>query len=113
MMGDSYTIRCSLIFGLSFGGPDPERDALVEFSATKGASATRDDPGYPPEADLRSIKVRGHHGWEDIPAWMFVAFQDDEEFLSALLAEAAERDEDASERAAEARREEQMLERGR
>jgi hypothetical protein len=100
----AYTMHTSFIVHVNHELGDDGRDvaAKINYSVDKGYPATLEEPGCGPEVSINSISVDGINA----PGWLFNMAAEDEALLSELLAHAADTDEDARDRAYEARREE-------
>lgn len=58
------TIEATLHVGHS------ELDVEIEYTYAKGAKASWDDPGWPPEAELQGVIVTEWNGRHMAPEWM-------------------------------------------
>jgi len=106
-----YTAKSALHLALWEGGGEVEVEAVIEFTVTKFAPATMEQPEEPPMAEVSSFRIRKPKTgeWLTSPAWISDAFEGDESFMNWLVSEAADQDENARDRAAEDRADERRL----
>lgn len=104
-----YTYNTTLYFRVA----DEEHDipCRIEYRVTPGAEAMREEPGYGPTVGVTQMNVKAGHGsFPELPFWMWEALID-ESLEAELLENAAATDEYHRDQAADAKREEGMLER--
>lgn len=103
----TYTAKSALHLALWEGGGEVEVEAVIEFTVTKFAPATLEQPEEPAMAEVSSFRIRKPKTgeWLTSPAWISDAFECDESFMNWLVSEAADQDEAGRESAAELRAE--------
>jgi hypothetical protein len=111
------TYRTTL-YMTTIGSDEHKLELEFRYSVTPGSDDYWDgqqwQPGWAAEADIRSARIKvAPTEWVAMPEWMFGLFYADSNFQEELLVHAADQDEYARDQAADAKREEQMQERGR
>jgi hypothetical protein len=105
----SYTMHTTFVVNLTFdlGGDGHDLSVRINYSVSKGYADTLEEPGCGPSVSINSISAGG----ADAPAWLWAMAEADESLTGELLAHAADCDERARDDAADARRDDLMMER--
>lgn len=116
-MGPLYTFRTDFDFSLVPWGPEHQVELSIRYSVQPGCEPTREQPGEGPSVEFSSARIIVGHGTVnrreyDVPDWLWPFIEADEELAGDMLQAARDADEYARDQAADARREEQKLERG-
>lgn len=116
-MRGRYIYRTDFMFSLSAGVNAAEHNLVLvlQYTVSPGCEATRDQPGegsvvIVADAHIESGQGTIYRRTEVVPNWLWPFIEGDEELQAEMLAHAAELDEYARDQAADAKREEQMLE---
>jgi len=104
-----YTFKTTLTLDV-FNGSITELDLVVIYTATKGTPASYGDPGSPDEIEIIGLRLANEASALHLPAWLDDLICDDESLKLSLHTDWQEQRQEAAEYAAEARREERMLE---
>lgn len=105
----AYTMHTSFVVHVNneLGDDGHEVQARINYSVSKGYPDTFEEPGWGPSVSINALTADG----TDAPGWLIGMAEEDDGLIAELLAHAADTDEHARDQAADARREEQMLER--
>jgi hypothetical protein len=105
----SYTMHTSFRVHVSdeLGDDGHEIPARIIYSVMQGYPDTLEEPGCGPTVSINSIDIGGISA----PGWLFSMVENDEGLANELLTHAAETDGHARDQAADARRDERMMER--
>ena len=110
-----YTYKTEVVFTLS-DSVDAEQHhfpIVIRYTVYPGCAPTLEQPGEGPNASIQSASIGGAFhplGAHDAPAWLWSYLEGDESLQAELLAYAADMNEHARDQAADAKREEQRLE---
>lgn len=118
-MSGPYKYQTGILFTLSDAVGAAEHDVrlTLKYTVYPGCAPTLEQPGEGPSVSIQSATVYSHIATfrreYDAPEWLWPYLESDEALVAELLAHAANADEYARDQAADARREERTLERGR
>lgn len=117
-MSGLYTFRTDFEFTLVPFGPEYQVELAIRYSVNPARELAREQPGEGASVEFSSAKIIVGHGSAnrreyDAPDWLWPFIEADEELAGDMLEAAAADDEYARDQAADARREEQRLERDR
>jgi hypothetical protein len=114
-----YTMHTGVIFTLTDDIDREEHEAKLrlKFRVYPARAATMTEPGEAASVSIQEADIEHGTGlgrqFIPAPPWLWPALESDQRLHAELLAHAADTDEYARDRAADARREEMMMERGR
>ncbi len=121
-MSALHTYRTGIVLSLSDSVDAAQHDVelIVRYTVRPGCEVTREQPGEGPSIEFSSATISQGYGLVgfgrknyDAPDWLWTFIEKDEELQAELLSHAEQMDEYARDQVADAKREEQMLERGR
>lgn len=119
-MSSLYTYRTGmdLRFSDSMDADEHSVDLTIHYTVSPGCRATFEQPGEGPTVSIQGATITSAIGTklqreDDAPDWMWPFLEKDAALAAELLAHAEDADEYARDQAAEARREERLLEVGR
>lgn len=99
------TLRTDVSFSVC--GSEHDLTLIAPYTVTPGCEPTLEQPGEEPAAELGMIRLTSLDGSREypVPGWLQDMLEGDEQLLASCLAEAADAEEYARDRAADARRE--------
>ena len=112
----TYTLATGILFTLSDNNDSDEpyeAKLHIRFTVYRGCEPTLEQPGEGPSVSIKSAVIVHEGRSYDAPEWLWPFLESDEGLQGELLHHAVCMDECHRDHAADAKREEQMLERGR
>lgn len=96
---------------ITSGSAETELEVEVKYSVTPGSRGDYYQPPESPSAEIIRASIVHKDGSKTLAPWLIDMLAEDDQLLSACLADNEQRAEDAAEYRAEAAREERMLSR--